>query len=182
MKPDKSHSLHIFEVLARQHEPMLMAYLHSLVADHNLAEDLGQQTLLIAYRKINTLKDPAAFPAWLRGIARLEALVAMRRQGREFPVEPDVLQQMDEVYRQIGEQEVTETWEEKFHLVEDCYSRLPETLQTVCRLHYFEDRKAWQIAELLTINLNAVLKRLERARGAIRDCVQSKIASVQAEP
>lgn len=181
MTPDKSHSLHIFEVLAKQHEPMLMAYLHSLVADHKLAEDIAQQALLIAYRKINTLADPAAFPAWLRGIARLEALAAMRRQRRELPVEPDVLQQMDEVYRQIEEENPSGTWEEKFHLVEDCYVRLPETLQTVCRLHYFEDRKAWQIAELLTINLNAVLKRLERARGAIRDCVQTKIAARQAE-
>src|SRR5882672_8112685 len=178
---DKSQSLHIFEVLAKQHEPMLMAYLQSLVADHKLAEDIAQQTLLIAYRKINTLKDPAAFPAWLRGIARLEALAAMRRQGREFPVEPEVLQQMDEVYRQFEEQTPANTWEERFHLVEDCYSLLPETLQTVCRLHYFEDRKAWQIAEMLTINLNAVLKRLERARGAIRDCVENKITAGHAD-
>src|SRR5215831_7390716 len=97
---DKPDSLHIFEVLAKQHEPMLMSYLSSLVADHKLAEDLAQQTLLIAYRKINSLKDPAAFPAWLRGIARLEALAAMRRRGREFPVSPSAIQEMDEAYRQ----------------------------------------------------------------------------------
>jgi RNA polymerase sigma factor (sigma-70 family) len=174
---NKSHSLHIFEVLAKQHEPMLMAYLHSLLSDHKLAEDTAQQTLLIAYRKINTLKDPSAFPAWLRGIARLEALTAMRRQGRELPMDPEVLEQMDEVYRQLEDQHPTESWEERFRIVEDCYGRLPESLQTVCRMHYFEDRKAWQIAELLTLNLNAVLKRLERARVAIRDCVQNKLAS-----
>lgn len=178
---NKSHSLHIFEVLAKQHECMLLAYLHSLVADHKLAEDLAQQTLLIAYRKIDTLKDPAAFPAWLRGIARLEALSTMRRLHREFPVEPDVVQQMDEVYRQFEEAQPTNSWEERFRLVEDCYSQLPETLQTVCRLHYFEDRKAWQIAELLEIKLNAVLKRLERARMAIRNCVQSKITAGQTD-
>jgi RNA polymerase sigma factor (sigma-70 family) len=178
---DKSHSLHIFEVLAKQHEPMLMAYLRSMVADHKLAEDVAQQTLLIAYRKINTLRDPAAFPAWLRGIARLEALAAMRRLRREFPVEPEVLQQLDEIYRQFEEEQPANTWEERFHLVEDCYDRLPESLQTVCRLHYFEDCKAWQIAEKLTINLNAVLKRLERARVAIRDCVETKIAAGHAD-
>jgi len=178
---EKSHSLHIFEVLAKQHEPMLMAYLQSLVADYKLAEDIAQQTLLIAYRKIDTLRDPAAFPAWLRGIARLEALAAMRRLRREFPVEPAVLQRMDEVYRRFEEDQPANTWEERFHLVEDCYARLPETLQSVCRLHYFEDLKAWQIAETLTINLNAVLKRLERARVAIRDCVQTKITAGQAE-
>ena len=178
---DKSHSLHIFEVLAKQHEPMLMAYLHSLVADHKLAEDIAQQTLLIAYRKINTLREPAAFPAWLRGIARLEALAGMRRLRREFPVEPELLQQMDEIYRQFEEEQPANTWEERFHLVEDCYDRLPESLQTVCRLHYFENCKAWQIAEKLAINLNAVLKRLERARVAIRDCVQTKMTVGEAD-
>lgn len=178
---DKSHSLHIFEVLAKQHEPMLMAYLLSLVSDYKLAEDLAQQTLLIAYRKIDTLKDPQAFAAWLRGIARLEALAAIRRQGRELPMEPGALQEMDEAYRRFEEDQPTGSWEERFHLVEDCYQHLPDTLQTVCRLHYFEDRKAWQIAEILTVNLNAVLKRLERARSAIRDCVQDKIAGESIE-
>src|SRR5579871_2573695 len=116
---NKSHSLHIFEVLAKQHEQMLMAYLLSLVSDHKLAEDLAQQTLLIAYRKIDTLKDPQAFPAWLRGIARLEALAAMRRQRRELPMAPGALQEMDEAYRRFEEEQPASSWEERFHLVED---------------------------------------------------------------
>jgi RNA polymerase sigma-70 factor (ECF subfamily) len=169
--------LHIFEVLAKQHEAMLLAYIMSVVSDHKLAEDVAQQSFLIAYRKIDTLKDPEAFPAWLRGIARLEALSALRRREREFPVEPIVLQQLDEAYRCLEEQRPTESWEERFHLVEECYERLPETLQTVCRLHYFEGQKAWQIAEGLALNLTAVLKRLERARHALRDCVRSKLIS-----
>jgi RNA polymerase sigma factor (sigma-70 family) len=170
-------SLHIFEVLAKQHEKMLLAYILSLVSDHKLAEDIAQQSFLIAYRKIGTLKDPEAFPAWLRGIARLEAFSAMRRRDREFPVEPMVLQQLDEAYRRFEEQRPTETWEERFHLVEECFERLPDALQTACRLHYFEGQKAWQIAENLTLNLTAVLKRLERARNALRDCVRSKLVS-----
>lgn len=156
---------------------MLLAYILSIVSDYKLAEDVAQQSFLIAYRKIDSLKDPEAFPAWLRGIARLEALAALRRRDREFPVEPIVLQQLDEAYRRFEEQRPTETWEERFHLVEECYERLPEALQTVCRLHYFEGHKAWQIAESLALNLTAVLKRLERARTALRDCVRAKLVS-----
>lgn len=172
-----SQSLHIFEVLAKQHEAMLLAYVSSFVADAKLAEDIAQQSFLIAYRKIDTLKDPAAFPAWLRGIARREAFSAMRRQGRELPIEPTVLQELDEAYRHFEEQHPAQTWEERFRLVEECFEQLPETLQTVCRLHYFEDRKAREIADSLALNLNAVLKRLERARSAIRECVQRRLAS-----
>jgi RNA polymerase sigma factor (sigma-70 family) len=172
-----SNSLHIFEVLAQQHEAMLLAYLVSLVGDYALAEDVAQQALIIAYRKIKLLKDPAAFPSWLRGIARLEALSALRRRGREFPVAPSTLQEIDEAYRQFEEEHPTETWEERFQLVEECFESLPEALQTVCRLHYFENHRAWQIAESLALNLNTVLKRLERSRAAIRDCVRLRMAA-----
>jgi len=159
-------------MLARQNEPMLLAYVYSIVADSTLAEDIAQQTFLIAYRKIDSLRHPAAFPAWLRGIARLEAYAALRRRGREFPVEPAALQQLDEAYRSFEEKAPAETWEDRFRVVERCFGQLPGMLQTVCRLHYFENRKAREIAETQGINLNAVLKRLERARTAIRDCVR----------
>lgn len=171
------NSLHIFEMLARQNESMLMSYLLSLIADPKLAEDVAQQTFLIAYRKIHSLKNPSAFSSWLRGIARLEAFAALRHQGREFPVDPAVIQQMDEVYRQFEEQLAAETWEERFQLIERCYEQLPETLQIVCRLHYFENRKGWEIAEALTLSLNTVLKRLERSRHALRDCVESQLTA-----
>jgi len=175
MKAD-SNSLHIFEVLAAQHQQMLLAYLVSLVGDYSLAEDVAQQALVIAYRKIETLKDPSAFPTWLRGIARLEGLAALRKRGREIAVSPGAMQELEEAYRQFEQEYPTETWEERFHLVEECFERLPETLQSVCRLHYFENHKAWQIAESMTLNLNTVLKRLERARAAVRDCVQMRLA------
>jgi len=174
---DESISLHIFEVLATQHEHMLMAYLMSLLGDHALAEDVAQQALVIAYRKINTLKDPASFPAWLRGIARLEGLAALRRRGREIAIAPDAIQELDEAYRRFELEYPTKSWEERFQLVQDCFEDLPEAMRTVCRLHYHENHKAWQIAESLSLNLNTVLKRLERARTAIRDCVEARLAA-----
>lgn len=154
---------------------MLLAYIFSLVPDSTLAEDIAQQTFLIAYRKIDTLKDPAAFPAWLRGIARLETYSALRRRGREFPVEPAALDQLDEAYRSFEEHIPVETWEERFRVVEQCFDQLPDTLKTVCRMHYFENRKAREIADRQGLSLSAVLKRLERARTAIRDCVRKHL-------
>ena len=55
-----SEKVHIYEILARQHEPMLLAYVLSLVSDRQLAEDIAQDTFLIAYRKIATLNWPVA--------------------------------------------------------------------------------------------------------------------------
>jgi RNA polymerase sigma factor (sigma-70 family) len=170
--PDK---LRLFEVLAVEHEPMLMAYILSLVSNPTLAEDIAQQTLLTAFRKISTLRRSESFPAWLRGIARLEVFSALRKQKAEIPVEPAVLDAMEEAFSSFENEKPTENWEERFRLVEHCFQHLPEPLKQVCHRHYFEDRKAREIAEEMQVGLDAILKRLERARRAIKDCVQGQL-------
>lgn len=172
--PDK---LRLFEVLAKEHEPMLMAYILSLIWDPTLAEDIAQQSLLTAFRKISTLRRSESFPAWLRGIARLEVLSALRKQKAEIPVDPAVIEAMDEAFRSFESAKPADTWEERFKLVEHCFEQLPEALQRVCHLHYFEDRKAREIAAEMELGLDAILKRLERARRAIKDCVQGQLKS-----
>lgn len=170
-----SEKLHIFEILAKQHEPMLLAYILSLLPYPSLVEDIAQDSFIIAYRKIDTLKKPEAFGAWLRGIARLEVFAALRRRGKEVSFRPDVLEEMEGFFHALEDHQTTERWQERFQIVEDCFQALPEKLQQVCQLHYFEDQKARDIAQVLQLGLSAVLKRLERARDAVRDCVQGRL-------
>jgi len=172
--PDK---LRLFEILATEHEPMLMAYLLSMVTDQSLAEDIAQQAFLVAFRKISTLQKAELFPAWLRGIARFELLTALRKKRMEIPFEPAVIDAMDHAFQAFEQSGPAETWEERFKLVEQCFEHLPAPLRTVCQLHYFEDRKAREIADQLQVGLSAVLKRLERARHAIKDCVQGRLTT-----
>src|SRR5262249_42656769 len=54
--------------------PMLYAYSRSICADHHIAQDVVQQTALIAYRKVGFLFKEVDFGTWLKGIARREAL------------------------------------------------------------------------------------------------------------
>jgi RNA polymerase sigma-70 factor (ECF subfamily) len=170
--PDK---LRIFEILAKQHEPMLMAYILSLIPDRTLAQDIAQQTLVIAYRKISLLERNEMFPAWLRGIARLEVLSTLRRRPAEIPIEPAVIGAMDEAFRALELGAPGDSWEDRFKLVEQCFEALPPDFKQVCQLHYFDERKAREIADQLQIALATVLKRLERARHAIKSCVEGRL-------
>jgi RNA polymerase sigma-70 factor (ECF subfamily) len=170
-----SEKTHIYEILVRQHEPMLLAYVLSLVSDPHLAEDIAQETLLIAYQKISTLKNPNAFGAWLRGIARFEAFAAFRNRGREISFEPAVLEGMEDVFSAMEEQIVSDDWQQRFQVVEDCFQQLPEKLKTVCQLHYLQNEKTQTIADQLQVGLSAILKRLERARDSIRQCVEQRL-------
>jgi RNA polymerase sigma factor (sigma-70 family) len=121
------------------------------------------------------LKEKKAFAAWLRAIARNIALAELRRRGREIPTDPEVFQGMEEVFSVFDSSSRGSRWEERVAVVERCFKALPETLRDVCKLHYFEDHLARDIANLLRISLAAVLKRLERARNAIRRCVERQL-------
>jgi len=52
-------------------------------SDRATAEDLAQETLIIAWQHAHELRDPAARPAWLAGIARRRCLMWARRRQRE---------------------------------------------------------------------------------------------------
>jgi len=45
-------------------------------------EDLVQEVFLTVYRRLTTLRDPAAFPGWIAMIARNHATDYMRRAPR----------------------------------------------------------------------------------------------------
>lgn len=168
-------AVEIYEVLVREHERMLHAYLLGIVGDSALAEDVAQEAFIQAYRKLPTLKNKEAFGPWLRVIARNIAFATLRQRGREIATDPEVLQGMEEVFAALDSHKLGSTWEERAALVERCFKALPETLHTVCKLHYFEDRLARDIADALRISLSAVLKRLERARNTIRECVERNL-------
>lgn len=171
-----SKNLRLFEILAQQNEKMLLAYVLSLIDDHALAEDIAQETFLVAYRRISTLRESGAFGAWLRGIARLKVLEALRNRDRSSRISDDECGQVEAAFAEFEARRAAEDWEDRFRAVEACFRELPEKMAEVCLLFYIEGIRTLPIAERLGIDVNAVLKRLERARNALRKCVQEKLA------
>jgi len=52
------------------------------------ADDLAQETFLLAYRKIHTFRSTGSFSSWLHTIAYRQFLVMVKRQAR-FPPHPN---------------------------------------------------------------------------------------------
>jgi RNA polymerase sigma-70 factor (ECF subfamily) len=167
--------LDVYEILVREHEGMLFSYVLSIVGDTGLAEDVAQEAFVQAYRKLDTLRNKDSFAPWLRTIARNIAYAELRRKGREVPTDPEIIQGMEDVYGRLDDTTVGDTWQERARALRTCFEALPDRLRSACGLHYFEDKKTDEVASLLKIGLNAVLKRLERARKAIRRCVEKRL-------
>ena len=69
-----------FRVLLEQHRSAVVSTLYACgVRCPETAQDLAQDVALRAFRKLDSLKDPRTFPAWLRRIAANAARDHLRR-------------------------------------------------------------------------------------------------------
>lgn len=72
-----------FEELVRRTSRLVFARLYLETGDPHRAEDLLQETLLTAFRKLPSLTEPRNFRAWLMTIAQHTAIDAARRDQRQ---------------------------------------------------------------------------------------------------
>ena len=72
-----------FEQLVRRTARLLFARLYVETADPHKAEDLVQETYLVAWRSIGQVTEPAGFRTWLLSVAHTVAIDAARRESRK---------------------------------------------------------------------------------------------------
>lgn len=77
-----------FEELVRRTSRLAFARLYLETGDAHRAEDLLQETLLLAYRSIRELSDAGNFRPWLLTIAQNVLVSAARRDARQKRAEP----------------------------------------------------------------------------------------------
>ena len=85
-----------FQQLVERHQAPIRGFLRRLLAgDHSTADDLAQETFLIAYRKIPGWKASGTLSSWLHTIAYRQFLQHRRKHKRqqvmaELPVRPGI--------------------------------------------------------------------------------------------
>jgi RNA polymerase sigma-70 factor (ECF subfamily) len=166
----KAGSREAFERLVGGHVPMLFAYSRAVCGDYHQALDVVQQTLLIAYRKLNLFFPEADFSVWLRAIARREGLDARRRSSRAPLVTLETIES-------VCESPSPEEESPRRRALEDCLGSLGGKTVRLVRSHYFEGRDLSSLSSALGMSLAAAKQLLYRTRLALRDCIRKRLAS-----
>jgi RNA polymerase sigma-70 factor, ECF subfamily len=141
------------------------------------AEEVAQDALWTAARKISTFKGEAAFGSWLYRIAANAAyqkLRARKAKAHEIAMD-DVLPAFDEAGRHF---EPMADWSERVdeqalqgelrRVLGDAIDQLPPDYRTALVLHDVEGLSNPDIAEALGISLPAVKSRVHRSRLFVR--------------
>jgi RNA polymerase sigma-70 factor (ECF subfamily) len=155
-----------FAILARTHGDRLMAIAYRILRDIGRAEDAVQQTLVIAWRELHSLRDPERFEAWLQRLL-VNASYAEARSWRtwnanvrvlplEGPAGPDEGDSLDNRDR-----------------LERGFRRLPPDQRAILVFTYYLGLNPTEIADRLEIPVGTARSRLHYAHRAMRAAIEA---------
>ncbi|QGJ70449.1 RNA polymerase sigma factor [Planctomycetales bacterium 10988] len=168
----------LFEILVRDHAEMLTLYLRSLIRDPGTVDDLFQETMLVAWRRLDDFDRNRSFGPWLRGIAGKLVLAHRRKYAtsKAITCEEEVLQHLEGRMQQVQKQ-AGDTLPEKLAGLEYCLQALPEKYGKVVKLRYREELSIGSLAERLELTVETAKKRLQRGRARLLDCLKRRMAT-----
>jgi len=148
--------------LVAEHADALYRYAFRLTGAVADAEDLTQQTFLIAQRKIDQLRDDRSGRVWLMTVMRRTYFRShvKTRSEREKTVPLDV--------DSLPADEVSDQWEIDRELLQAAIDELPDEFKLVLLSFYFENRSYREIAEEFALPIGTVMSRLSRAKSHLR--------------
>lgn len=168
----------VFEILVREHSDMLMSYARSLMQSTAAAEDLFQQTMLVAWKRLSDFDRTRPFGPWLRGIAQNVAFETRRKNSRSvYTTDPAVLSELDQRFEAVNKME-GDTFISRASRISQCIEQLPEHMQEPINLLYVRGMLITSIAASLSASEEAIKKRIQRARQLLADCIVKQEAQL----
>jgi len=140
-----------------------------LSRDRTIAEDVVQESLLRAWKSLDSLREDVAAKHWLLTIVRRENARYFERRRLET-VDIDNLTPSQEALLASQPNEERDEMRAAIYRLDDDY-REPLVLQVL--MGYSTN----EIAEMMELKQGAVLTRLHRARHKLRDEMQEEVAN-----
>lgn len=148
--------------LVETHHAPLYRYAYRLTGCVAEAEDITQQTFLLAQERIHQLREEDRAAAWLFAVLRSCFLKSVRRKRPQVGA--------GELLEKTAEQENSRSIDPMdCSLVNRSLEELPADYRVVVLMYYFEDLSYKEIAEALEIPIGTVMSRLSRAKMHLRE-------------
>lgn len=162
-----------FELIFREYNRMVTAYLYGLVGNAEEALDLTQETFVVAYRKIRDCDPRQSLAAWLRSIAWNQAANALRRNRRHRNLLAEA-GQVARAFEPFDRLEPDRPWEERLRALDDCMKRLPDAQRRAVDLYYRAGVACREIGEQLGVLESTVSQTMWQARKNLRGCIERR--------
>jgi RNA polymerase sigma-70 factor (ECF subfamily) len=173
-QPTSPSAQQIFEILAREHADMLTAFLRSAAPRADLVDDLFQETMLVAWRRLPEYDRSLPFGPWLRGIAAKLILESRRKTAKAMiACEPEVLQALEAEFRRF-ERTPADSFRGRLERLSSCLDKLPPLMRDAIDLVYARGLSLKNLSASLSASEEAVKKRIQRARALLAQCLDRR--------
>jgi RNA polymerase sigma-70 factor, ECF subfamily len=153
-----------FERVVIPHTRSLLRFARRMALNSFSAEDLVQETLLLAWRGLHQLETGTNARAWLFRIL-INASNAQKRKLQSSTPTLALSPEINAVYDSQSE----------FIEVFQALDRLGGDQRTVLLLSVVEGFTCKEIAEILIVPIGTVMSRLSRAREAMREALSAQV-------
>ena len=157
-----------FASLARAAGDRLLAIAYRILRDLGLAEDAVQQTLVLAWRELPSLRDVDRFDAWLRRLL-VNACYREARRGRNWAANVRVLPN-DHPARGDDYNSVVQRDQ-----LDRGFRRLPPEQRAVFVFHHYLGLTLLEVADELGVPLGTVKSRLHYATNTLRAALEADL-------
>ncbi|NNC70616.1 MAG: sigma-70 family RNA polymerase sigma factor [Flavobacteriaceae bacterium] len=151
-----------FEIYKRYYKAMYNTSLR-ILKDSFEAEDVMQESFLVAFTKLGTFKGEVAFGAWLKRIVINRSLTQLKKNSRFDEVKLDVIpdtkeeEEMNGDYTTLKAQEITQA-----------INRLKENYRVALTLNLIEGYDYEEIASIMNITYQNSRTTISRAKNKLR--------------
>lgn len=155
-----------FEWLVDCYHGPLSSLCRRMVRDKQEAEDILQETFLTAWRRLDSLRDPARFKPWIYRLASNSCIDLIRGRQARQSIPTDTVQMREVAAQSPGPERRAET-AAAIDDLERVLGELPPEQKLAWVLYEMQGESYGQIAEILKVSEGSVRGRIHRARRAI---------------
>jgi RNA polymerase sigma-70 factor (ECF subfamily) len=157
-------NLEAFEQLVMRYRPAVVRLARTIVgADY--AEDVAQDSLLLAFKALPTIEEPRRFAAWLSAITRHRALRFSKSEtaqlSKRVPLDEALLNQIDALSKPLRDQERDES-------MIRALDSLPADYAMPLRLRFLDEMPLARIAAFMGLTLSTVKWRIHHGKKLMR--------------
>ncbi|HEV8189695.1 MAG TPA: sigma-70 family RNA polymerase sigma factor [Pyrinomonadaceae bacterium] len=163
-------NLEAFEELVVRYRPAVVRLARTIVgADH--AEDVAQDSLLLAFKALPGIDEPRKFPAWLSAITRHRALRFSKSEtahmSKRVALDEALLEKIEALAKPLAEKERDE---EMIAALES----LPPDYAMALRLRFLDEMPLKRIAAFMGIPLSTVKWRIHHGKKLLKEKVKGE--------
>jgi len=170
-----------YAVLIQKYSGIVHSLVWAKIGHADMAEDICQEAFLVAFEKLDQLRNPEKFPQWIKQIA----VNLCRRWKRDEAYRRALAENMEKYDRTIEQEpqrpkEILEN-REASQIVNRAVKCLGMTDRAVVLLRYYEGLPVIEIGRTLGISPGAVRKRLAKARKKLHELISAEFETTFAE-